>query len=123
MFANNEQLIQVQPAESWVFHFTFKTQGVKSWRPVPMNLASRFVVMHVKDVSGGVLASASTNCSNSAISNALCGIAILEFPVSATSSIPVGLYNYNLYVADLPILTSATYLKTVLDGPFGIGQT
>lgn len=106
--------------ETWTYEINIKSYDVRSHRSTPVNIASRFLVMEVYDVTGGTVVSASTNCDSSAIACAVSGYALLEFPLSSTSGIAEGLYDYSVYLADITVLASATYKKKIIEGPFHV---
>lgn len=102
--------------ENWVLYFTFLTFGTKGYGRIPINLVSRFTTMEIYSDDGSVMLSSYTDCSNSAMSNAVSGIVVLDFPMSATSAIEQGLYEYAVYILDFPFRTSATYAKKAMEG-------
>ena len=76
--AVNKKTIRIDNDGNWTFKVRIKTYDTKGYNAVPYNLASKFLTMEVYDISGAVLASASTDASNTAMANALSGIAILD---------------------------------------------
>ena len=103
--------------ENWVMQYTFYTLATKGYGRIPINLVSRFVTMEVyADDGETILLSAYTDTSSSAIANAVSGIVILDFPMSGTSAMSAGLYDYGVYILDFPYRTSATYSKKAVEG-------
>ena len=112
--------LRVDKGESWQFLTTLRTYDTKSFKAVPWNIVNMFVVMNIETVDETLLASASQDTSDTVMARALSGQAIMNFALSSTSSISAGLYQYRLYVADLPYLSSATYIKRVSQGSFEV---
>jgi hypothetical protein len=116
--SHKKKTIRAYADESWIYKVNIRTYDTKSYNAVPLNISTHFLLMEVYDISGNVIASAYTDGSSSALANGISGVAILNFPLSSTSGISSGLYNYNMYITDLPIRASATYVKRIMHGPF-----
>lgn len=118
--SHKKKTIRAYGDENWIYKVNIRTYDTKSHEAVPLNISTHFLTMEVYNTTGGMVASAYTDGSSSALSNGISGVAILSFPLSATSGIPIDLYSYNMYITDLPIRASATYVKRIMQGPFEI---
>jgi len=118
--SHKKKTIRAYGDENWIYKVNIRTYDTKSYQALPLNISTHFLTMEVYDTFGAVTASAYTDGSSSALANGISGVAILNFPLSATSGIPSGLYSYNMYITDLPQRASATYVKRILYGPFEI---
>ena len=115
-----EQTIRVDNEESWTFLISLKTYDTKSHKAVPWNIVNMFVVMHILDINNNLLLSASQDTSDTVMANAISGQAVMSFPLTATTGMAAGSYQYKAWVADFPYLTSATYSKKVRQGSFEV---
>ena len=115
----HKQNMRYDNSENWVMHCTFFTFGTKGYGRIPINLVSRFVTFEMYDNVADdetVILSAFTDTSSSALANAVSGIAVLDVPLSSTSGITPGVYEYAVYILDFPYRTSATYAKKAMEG-------
>jgi hypothetical protein len=130
MFATTTKNLRAYTNESWIYEFRFKSNSPKSYTKTPYNFSAHFVLMHIYDITGGILASSYAKDTSavgypatSSLVNSSSGIAVINFPYSAVSGISAGMYNYRLYFTDYPVLASASYVVCVLRGPFNVEGT
>ena len=116
----NEMTLIAYANTSWIWKVQVKTYDAKRHKAVPINLTNMFLVLNVYNFSGGLVASSYTDMTSSSLACATSGLALLQFPLSATSAVSASCYTYNLYIADMFDLTSATYKTILQKGPLEV---